>query len=126
METATLESCPPSHWGAPLLPTLVQNSRVCHLRKASEAQPAEALPRLKVTLAVKAVAADEGAVLPVGPVPALGLTPTEENRGSRRGEKQRRQKELLSDPSCLSLIEFSAVSPGRQQQGSGVSEELFP
>lgn len=36
---------------------------------------AEALPSLKVALAIDAIAADEGAVLPVCPVPALGFTP---------------------------------------------------
>lgn len=36
---------------------------------------AEALPSLEVALAIDAVAADEGAVLPIRPVPALGFTP---------------------------------------------------
>lgn len=36
---------------------------------------AEALPSLEVALAVDAVAADEGAVLPICPIPALGFTP---------------------------------------------------
>lgn len=36
---------------------------------------AEALPSLEVALAIDAIAADEGAVLPVCPVPALGFTP---------------------------------------------------
>lgn len=46
-----------------------------HLLCAMGAGVAEALPSLKVALAVDAVTADEGAVLPVCPVPALGFTP---------------------------------------------------
>ena len=51
---------------------------VAHLLGAVGAGAAEALAGLKVTLAVDAVAADEGAVLPIRPVPALGFTPGEE------------------------------------------------
>lgn len=39
------------------------------------ARVAEALPSLEVALAIDAIAADEGAVLPICPVPALGFTP---------------------------------------------------
>lgn len=46
-----------------------------HLLCAVGARVAEALPSLEVALAIDAVAADEGAVLPVCPIPALGFTP---------------------------------------------------
>lgn len=50
-------------------------SPLSHLLCAMGARVAEALPSLEVALAVDAVAADEGAVLPVCPIPALGFTP---------------------------------------------------
>lgn len=50
-------------------------SAVPHLLCAMGAGVAEALPSLEVALAIDAVAADEGTVLPVRPIPALGFTP---------------------------------------------------
>lgn len=50
---------------------------VAHLLGAVGARVAEAPAGLEVALAIDAVAADEGAVLPIRPVPALGFTPGE-------------------------------------------------
>lgn len=48
-----------------------------HLLGAVGAGVAEAAAGLEVALAVDAVAADEGAVLPIRPIAALGFTPGE-------------------------------------------------
>lgn len=57
---------------------------MAHLLDAVGAGVAEALASLEVALAVDAVAADEGTVLPVRPVPALGFTAGE--RGGQAAE----------------------------------------
>ena len=120
--TTAPEFHPPSQRG--LFPPVsrMELKSVLHLRKSPKTWPADALPRLEVALAVKTVAADEGAVLTIGPVPAPGLAPREESTGSTRGfgmsEKQRPQNEFHSDQSHLSPIHLSVVSSGWQQQVS--------